>query len=136
MYVSYNFSSVNLFLFNNKIMIPEAKDLRIGNLLQTPKELEIKLTDYDDSGIYVVNAGMIRDCEYHKENWAFEAVPLTDEMFRILGFTQYNSAFGLDKFIVIRLVNPVQYFWNNKELKFVHTLQNLYYEIEDKELKY
>ncbi len=116
-------------------MIPEAKDLRLGNLVQRPKELEIKLADYDDSGIYVINAGMIRDCDYYKENWAFEAVPLTDEMFLMFGFTQYPSCFELGNFVVYKSINPVKYLWNNKELKFVHKLQNLYYEIEDKELE-
>lgn len=62
----------------------EAQDLRKGNLVQRPESIRIDILDA--GRIYwLVDHVMIRDCEHYKDNWAFEAIPITEEIMDTLG---------------------------------------------------
>ena len=119
----------------------QASDLRIGNLVQRPKDLRIKMLD-GDRIYFLVDSIMIRDCEYYKDNWAFEPIELTEDILvKCCGFEKpTDDNFGgylSPKFQNgrIRILNNK--WWNgcwDTEITYLHELQNLIHSLTKKEL--
>jgi hypothetical protein len=125
----------------------EAKDLRIGNLVFIGKEVNVlDLADFAD--IYENNT--IKH---------FEPIPLTEEWLLRFGFekgsfNQLQETHYINKLNIIKVIVSGIGFWdvytdyspdiswsnglnvitNNKGIKHVHQLQNLYFALTDQEL--
>jgi hypothetical protein len=113
-----------------------ATDLRIGNLVYYPfskRNVKINQANLSDFA-----NGYIK----------FEPIPLTEEWLIKMGFEKSVDTTNL--FVKIENINEVQYeitfnekvgcslyaeeFWLKDEIKYVHTLQNLYYALCGEEL--
>lgn len=122
-----------------------ASELRIGNLVQRPKNLRIPILDGNQL-YYKVDTVMIRDCEYYGDKWAFEPIPLTPEILEKAGFKdkKYKPLFKMvsapvhyERNIII-ICQDERYSLNcyeDTEIKYLHTLQNLYFALTGQELK-
>lgn len=131
----------------------KAEELRIGNLVK--RSAQINFSDYKDPLYWRVNSGMIGDCENYKENWAFDPIPLSEDILLECGFRKYsNSDFHIELNTPDRDLNigaypdgfypslsgspemshlEGEYFSLNK-IEYLHQLQNLYFALTGQEL--
>jgi hypothetical protein len=125
----------------------KVNELRIGNIVQRAVMIELL-----DGGVKyaAVNQVMLRDCEYYKDYWAYEAVPLTEEILLKCGFkkqenefvksvpTEKDSLFFISKsengFDLIFTHKKCRwYVWN---ISILHHLQNVLYYLYNQELNF
>ena len=120
------------------------------------------MCDILDGGVkyFGINMLMLRDCEHYKDNWAFEAVPLTAEILKKCGFVKdgdfdnHSVDFYRNGQIHLQLSNyepyETYYVWRdnivydlscrtvNKQyditISSLHQLQNLYFALTGNEL--
>lgn len=123
----------------------EAKELSIGNIISYRGETECIVTSLGSNGFETVKNDKYQLIYGSDDVNDYEPIPLTTEWLVIkFGFEKIDiyddieMAFVIDDFYV-RLENGKFIFGlgfqdYNKELPFVHKLQNLYFEIKDKEL--
>lgn len=129
-----------------------ASELRIGNLVQRPESVRIDILDRGKI-YWLVDSLMIRDCEYYKENWAFEAIPLTPKILEDFGFKRDEEGWVLD--FDNKLYDPLgrsgtgglcqrdttvfaykhTKYILNVGVRYLHQLQNIYFSLTNKELK-
>ena len=128
-----------------------ANELRIGNWVQRPTELEIPIIK--EPKYWRITPHMIRDCDHYKEDWAFEPIPLTEEILlkcgfkireiTVLGATQkhYSNFRTLaiellsDEYFMLGLHRGYDEIEPIRRVKYVHNLQNLVYALTNEELK-
>lgn len=123
-----------------------ANELRIGNWVQRPDELN--KPPIEGKKYWVVDIGMIRDCFHYKEFWAFEPIPLTEEILLKCGFE--NKKYKIDVFekgrIRVWIGSRGQYLVYLIEedtttahyicsIEYVHTFQNLIFALTQTELE-
>lgn len=126
------------------------EELRIGNIVQRPEELRIKLID-GDVIYFGINCAMMRDCERLGKDWAFEGIPLTEEWLVKMGFEMYPSGvwndhvrnFNSEDMIPFSGLGPTKLGYNlesadgmDLNIKYVHQMQNLYFALTGKELTF
>lgn len=123
----------------------KASELRLDNFIFNSKgELERVYTlNVESINGYDGNAGIIPDDEK-----LFSGIPLTPEILKLLQFECYeidnHKEYVIDGFKIITYVNgSVDYFWlgkyynkKNKHIKYLHQLQNIYFDLTDKELMF
>ena len=97
-------------------------DVRVGSICRNGHDIH-KVTRRDIANSAYVN---------------FEPVLLTPYVLQNSGFAEvkYGYAFGKFKLIAVQTLNGLVYYHSNreKELRFVHELQNLFHSLEAKEL--
>lgn len=121
-----------------------ANELRIGNLVQRTIVLDI----LNERKFALVDPIMIRDCEYYKDNWAFEPIPLTPEILEKCGF-EWDDRDDDNKWLVLyygryKLMtdessgfNLVNAYVDNKFInnyRYLHQLQNIFFFATGEEL--
>jgi hypothetical protein len=115
----------------------KAKDLRIGNLVM------------DNAKVKIVTSGMISNWDIIKKDYGgYKPIPLTEEWLVRFGF-EYIDYYNNYRIIAGDYYNSVQlrdgeWLYNGdisdascygiREIKYVHTLQNLYHALNDEEL--
>lgn len=111
-----------------------ANELRIGNWLQ--------FTDSPHQGNLKIDSKVIAQDELsHKEfNWFFAPIPLTEQWLLKFGFEKdisitTRNIYCKGSFAIIQTISGNNYFYEGTELKFVHSLQNLYFALTQKELE-
>lgn len=100
-----------------------AQDFRIGNKIMFSNDSSI----FEVTGIYEFGLDVKNDIEEtYIEHDQFEPIPITEEW--LLKFEKINW--------ISKDVGGIFYWFNGekKHLKFVHSLQNTYFCIEQKEL--
>lgn len=104
----------------------KANELRIGNLVNYNDEYFTVLSISED--------WLQLDNEYLNSHIAdLQPIPLTEEWLFRFGYTEKDFSNGN----IIKVINGgyIITTLSNKEIKYVHKLQNLYYELKDNELK-
>jgi hypothetical protein len=123
----------------------EANELRIGNLVKWEDESNdivivssIINGDTDAEATICYDELVTNECG---EVYLFEFKPilLTEEWFVKFGFEKENDVFKKARFEIYRPVSYVGYLFCEgnliiRELKYVHTLQNLYFALTGEEL--
>jgi hypothetical protein len=115
----------------------KAEDLRIGNLVM------------DNAKVKIVTSGMISNWDIIKRDYGgYKPIPLTEEWLVRFGF-EYIDYYNNYRIIAGDYHNSVQlrdgeWLYNGdisdaecygiREIKYVHTLQNLYHALNDEEL--
>lgn len=103
----------------------DAKELRIGNLVNTPMgEFKIRGIDLDENNF--------------KDN-CFDPIPLTEEWLLKMGFEKTRFGFWSNKIIIRNSVIDTFRFRASDsighiDVNHVHTLQNLYFALVEEEL--
>lgn len=107
----------------------EVKDFRVGNLVEYfyPHEeewdkLELSLSDLPDI-----------------DNESFRPIPLTEKLLLKFGFKKEKEGFTKARFCIYQPVGYVNFMFCEgnsilREVKYVHTLQNLYHALTGEEL--
>jgi len=135
----------------------EATDLRIGNWVALKEQTKIHLhqdceiwADFENKVTIIEGGegGMVHlwvdnqhvEFEYHE----IEPIPLTEEWLIKFGFENYGFLFlrySIENILVVDLedftsgINEHDVFWLlNKDMLYVHQLQNLYFALTGKEL--
>jgi hypothetical protein len=117
----------------------EAKELRIGNLIFKNNEI------YEISSLFFVDIhdGTIRD----NNNYVIKPIPITLELLDKLGFTIENKPnedieyfYNESRFnLVHKTFFNIYYFCHDnivlKKIKYIHEVQNLFFLLENVELK-
>jgi len=112
----------------------KANELRIGNLFDEFDDgilaiEEIKKDSDGFKGYYAVFKNNSIKCHTRY----LKPIPLTEEWLFRFGYTEKDFSNGN----IIKVINGgyIITTLSNKEIKYVHKLQNLYYELKDNELK-
>ena len=108
----------------------KAKELRIGNYLNYQGKI-IKVEGIHNRTIY--HSDRQFDQVGVEKYITFEPIPLTEEWLLRFGYTEKDLSQG--KIIKGRNGGYIITTLSNKEIFYVHKLQNLYYELKDNELK-
>lgn len=113
----------------------EAKELKIGNYVF------INNDDFTNKEYHKIDGIDIALFESEEENKRFESIPLTEEILLKCGFekiiVENYPLYIFDGFMIEIYDDNCVVCYNNIEitkLKFVHSLQNLYFSIKLKEL--
>lgn len=104
----------------------DVKELRVGNLLKK------------DGVVVTIDARSIFDIWDKSEK--YEAIEINEEWLRRFGFDKKIESFLKGRFDVHKLANWTNYMFCEgnlvlRELKYVHTIQNLYFALTGKELQ-
>lgn len=123
----------------------EAKELRLGNLVTVDKEVDSERTNKERViGLWDFSTYLQTSSHYYKP------IPLTEEWLVKFGFEEYKTdksdVYRLNGFLITYVFNGM--FKGKRYLKFhnitfedfghvqfVHTLQNLYFALTNKELE-
>lgn len=130
----------------------KATELRTGNYIIDIQSVQIPRMGIRSTGIIQVKAQGISYIDMSEQFAAYyEPIPLTEEWLLKLGFTirstsdWWTNYLTSDKKFMISKCNQDspeagaivgKFYWGDicKEIEFVHRLQNLVYELTDKEL--
>lgn len=112
----------------------DIKELRIGNFVN--KGMVVSLGYLEGK----LACGIIKNKkdkrgDVYSENDLSPLLIKEDSLIK-LGFSKIDNKFILNDFIIIKLKSGYKLFGyeNIKEFKYIHTLQNIYYSINQKEL--
>lgn len=108
----------------------EAHELRLGNYIN-----HISFGIVPIKGILELSLKTVyKDTEYWDDLRFHSMVPISEKFLLDFGFTSnpYNDTYSKGAFEIYR--KQEQYFFRHIELKYVHRLQNLFYEWTDQEL--
>jgi hypothetical protein len=112
----------------------KANELRIGNIIKLSESNEIFMAyEICSSGFRVRN----KNEDTWIEEWQFEGIELTEELFLKFGFFKKARLYFLYKDLKITVSDGKFYFFTfhfDVELKYVHQLQNLYFALTGEEL--
>lgn len=122
----------------------QPNELRIGNWVQRPEDIRNSIID-GDRIYFPIDHTMIRDCEYYKENWAFEGIHLTPEILEKCGFVRVSIGYNYpgSVFSLYQSNNPnrqnILPCWNEQicsdvPVKYLHQLQNIFHSLTGTEL--
>jgi hypothetical protein len=113
----------------------DKNELRIGNLVKYINDDTIfEVVEIDDLGIRVKNEEQTTWIEYD----SFEPIRLTDKWYPMLGFEEKNIGYFHKNDTIITTEHQVYFgdgeVWVGEKYQ-VHRLQNLYFELENEELR-
>ena len=117
----------------------KATELRIGNIVwQGEQYKESIVTSYELNQFSNYNRGVTHLAEYYKE---WKPIPLTEEWLVKFGFKYIGSAptLGINESwnrgnIRIEQLQSKELVFHGLQIKYVHSLQNLYFALTGKEL--
>lgn len=123
-----------------------AREIRLGNLIY----LNCTLPSPNEKGeffelrVYAANSTVIRDAEHYGKNWAGEPIPLTEEWLVKMRFTKdcitpYREDWKLGTFSLAKNRDGYYFQWGiaiqqRVNLKYVHQLQNIFFDLTEKEI--
>ena len=119
------------------------KQIRVGNIIASG--VEFKTTSCIGKVLSIGNDEQEFEQVYCEENEAFSwffkdsycGIPINENILKFLGFEQKNETYTLGDCIISS--QDEKFYYNidksfNKEIKFIHDIQNLYYLFNGKEI--
>jgi hypothetical protein len=125
------------------MIIMEARELRIGNLVEyyIEDKIDERKAWWEQSVIDVIDLGII---EKEPQTHNFRAIPITQKWLNKFGFRKYQNpnnspswCFAKGGFKLIKNFHSGKIYFTSYfiEIKSVHQLQNLYFDLTGKELE-
>lgn len=113
----------------------QARELRIGNLVKFTEDKEL-YAGYHNK-VNVVDFDTLKDIEFNNSKW-YDPIQLNEDWLVRFGFKKIDKyTFVLNGFFIHNRKIGFVFNVGRKKIiqKFVHTIQNTYFCIEQKELK-